>query len=91
MPVLCELHVDLPGFMCETSGSLNILLRFGSGRVMQDRTGECRKRVGRRTRTWLQLLSCALIAHNVLIWLSQTEEEAETKVDIQTEVTGRHK
>jgi len=23
--------------------------------------------------------------------LSQTEEEAETKVDIQTEVTGRHK
>jgi len=34
-----------------------------------------------------------LIAHSVLIWKAESDREkgAETKVDIQTEVIGRHK
>jgi len=38
-------------------------------------------------RTWLQLLSCILVAHSVLIWKARQREKVETK----TEVTGRHK
>jgi len=50
MPVLCELHVDLLGFMCEMSGSLNILLQmcFGSGRGDAGRVGRVSE-AGRET------------------------------------------
>jgi len=48
-------------------------MRFGSGRVMRNGTDECQKRVGRRTRTWLQLLSCTLVAHDVLIWKAESD------------------
>ena len=93
MPVLCELHVDFLGFICETNGSLNILLWicFRSCWVMRNRMEECRKQVGMQTRTWLQLPSCALVAHNVLIWKAESDREKRRKeVDIQTEVPGRH-
>ena len=48
-------------------------MRFGSGRVMRSGTDECQKRDRRRTRTWLQLLSCALVAHDVLIWKAESD------------------
>jgi len=45
MPALCELHVDLPGFIYETSESLNILLQmcFRSSEVLWNGSEECQK------------------------------------------------
>jgi len=75
--VLCELHVNLPWFMCEMSGSLNILLQmcFRLGWVMWNGLEECWKQVRMQTRTWLQLLSCTLITHCILIWKAETDRE----------------
>jgi len=58
-------------------GYLLLRMCFGSGRVMWNGTGECRKRVGMRTRTWLQLLSCALVAHDVLIWKAESDRRRD--------------
>ena len=84
MPVLCELHVDLPGLMCEMNESLNILLQmcFGSGWVMRNRMEECQKQVRMWTRTWPQLLSCALVAHDILIWNTRSNREKRWKLKL---------
>jgi len=43
------------------------------GQVMRNRMEECQKQVGMWTRTWLQLVSCTLVAHDVLIWRAESD------------------
>ena len=52
---------------------------FWLGWVMWNGTEVGRKWVGMWTRTWLQLLSCTLIAHSVLIWKAESDREKRQK------------
>jgi len=85
---------------CKVEGLLMCICSYGlSGSKFrrQNSSGWCQNGLDEcwkdSERTWLQLLSCPLIAHSVLIWKAESDREkgAETKVDIQTEVIGRHK
>ena len=104
MPALCETRVVLPEvrILCETSGSLNILLRngFGTGAGCGRSAGKVRKRIGSgseelrsgREAEGLGFNSCVAPSCTQVSYFGkpsrQKTETGGTEVNIQTGDTG---